>query len=223
MYIMLNVILLSVVLMILLAVFLAVWESRIEKQQFENSEFGKKLSRGEYRPTSDSSLLKYVSLDEKNHTFTFGHASKIYNYSQLVSFELVEDGKTVYKSSGRIGRAITGGFIAGGVGAIVGATTANQKSDEKITRLEITAVINPGAVLNRISLISSETSKNGFVYTSNYQLAQRVIALLKSIDQYNSRNTNSEADELMKYKTLLDSGAITQDEYNAKKKQLLGL
>ena len=33
----------------------------------------------------------------------------------------------------------------------------------------------------------------------------------------------SEADELMKFKQLLDSGAITQEEYDAKKKQILGL
>lgn len=33
----------------------------------------------------------------------------------------------------------------------------------------------------------------------------------------------SAADEIMKYKTLLDCGAITQDEFDAKKKQLLGL
>lgn len=36
-------------------------------------------------------------------------------------------------------------------------------------------------------------------------------------------NGSSNADELMKYKQLLDSGAITQDEYDAKKKQLLNL
>lgn len=33
----------------------------------------------------------------------------------------------------------------------------------------------------------------------------------------------SPADELIKWKSLLDSGGITQDEYDAKKKQLLGL
>ena len=33
----------------------------------------------------------------------------------------------------------------------------------------------------------------------------------------------SDADELKKYKELLDSGIITQEEFNAKKKQLLGL
>lgn len=35
--------------------------------------------------------------------------------------------------------------------------------------------------------------------------------------------SQSDADELAKFKQLLDSGAITQEEYDAKKKQLLGL
>ena len=33
----------------------------------------------------------------------------------------------------------------------------------------------------------------------------------------------SGADEILKYKQLLDMGAITQEEFNAKKKQILGL
>ena len=36
-------------------------------------------------------------------------------------------------------------------------------------------------------------------------------------------NNASNADELKKYKELLDSGIITQEEFDAKKKQLLGL
>ena len=34
---------------------------------------------------------------------------------------------------------------------------------------------------------------------------------------------SSAADELLKFKRLLDMGAITESEYNAKKAQLLGL
>jgi len=34
---------------------------------------------------------------------------------------------------------------------------------------------------------------------------------------------STDADELAKFKALLDSGAITQEEYDAKKKQILGL
>ena len=35
--------------------------------------------------------------------------------------------------------------------------------------------------------------------------------------------TNTDADEIKKYKELLDQGAITVEEYEAKKKQILGL
>ena len=38
-----------------------------------------------------------------------------------------------------------------------------------------------------------------------------------------SRDAESQADELKKFKELLDSGIITQEEFDAKKKQLLGL
>ena len=34
---------------------------------------------------------------------------------------------------------------------------------------------------------------------------------------------STDADELAKFKALLDNGAITQEEYDAKKKQILGL
>ena len=34
---------------------------------------------------------------------------------------------------------------------------------------------------------------------------------------------NSDADEIKKFKELLDQGAITEEEYEAKKKQILGL
>ena len=38
-----------------------------------------------------------------------------------------------------------------------------------------------------------------------------------------SRNDSSQADELKKYKELLDNGVISQEEFNVKKKQLLDL
>ena len=48
---------------------------------------------------------------------------------------------------------------------------------------------------------------------------------LKKNNQTTNANQNqfSAADEIMKYKQLWDAGAITQEEFEAKKKQLLGL
>ena len=40
---------------------------------------------------------------------------------------------------------------------------------------------------------------------------------------YQQQPQTSSADELMKYKMLLEQGAITQEEYDAKKKQILNI
>ncbi|MXV52588.1 hypothetical protein GS399_16565 [Pedobacter sp. HMF7647] len=50
-----------------------------------------------------------------------------------------------------------------------------------------------------------------------------VPAEFKTGNKTATNGSPSPADEIKKYKELLDSGAITQDEYNAKKKQLLGI
>lgn len=45
-----------------------------------------------------------------------------------------------------------------------------------------------------------------------------VVVALRPIDRIDDK-----ADEIAKYKELLDNGALTQEEFDAKKKQLLGL
>jgi hypothetical protein len=58
------------------------------------------------------------------------------------------------------------------------------------------------------------------------ELRPLIIGDINSV-QSNSDNINisknSDADELAKFKKLLDDGAITEEEYNKKKKQILGL
>lgn len=67
-----------------------------------------------------------------------------------------------------------------------------------------------------------------------YELAQQLMRLLApnapeiqgGAEMYAAPLTSpssSAADELMKYKSLLDSGAITEEEYSIKKRQLLGI
>ena len=50
-----------------------------------------------------------------------------------------------------------------------------------------------------------------------------LIANRRTASTINLSTTQSNADELKKYKDLLDQGIITQEEFDAKKKQLLGL
>lgn len=46
---------------------------------------------------------------------------------------------------------------------------------------------------------------------------------LKESKKVPVQSSSSSTDEIMKYKNLLDMGAITQEEFDQKKKQLLGL
>ena len=56
------------------------------------------------------------------------------------------------------------------------------------------------------------------VYKRSPKVANAPVAVKTNVIQ-----VNSNADELKKYKDLLDSGIISQEEFEAKKKQLLGL
>lgn len=64
------------------------------------------------------------------------------------------------------------------------------------------------------------------------ELAEKIYNHIRKLIEENKKNTVpvvnqvqtlSNADELRKYKQLLDDGIITQEEFDAKKKQLLGL
>ena len=50
-----------------------------------------------------------------------------------------------------------------------------------------------------------------------------LVSSINNLNQISDTITKVDADELKKYKDLLDSGVITQEEFDAKKKQVLGL
>lgn len=75
--------------------------------------------------------------------------------------------------------------------------------------------------------VSSSSGTIRFMYLANakkiHNILSDIIIERQKITAKTPTIDNSEADELKKYKELLDSGVITQEEFDAKKKQLLGL
>ena len=59
-------------------------------------------------------------------------------------------------------------------------------------------------------------------YIANWSVAQGAATAPQPVQQVVEQKP-SPADEIRKYKGLLDDGIITQEEFEAKKKQLLGL
>ena len=154
---------------------------------------------------------------------------KIYNFSDIVDFELLEDGESIAK--GGLGRAVVGGVLFGGVGAIVGGGTGGKKSKPICTSLNIKITLNnmsnPVAYIN---FIKTSTKKNSIIYKSMYKSAQECLSVLQLIVNGQEEVKNdiettsiSSADEILKFKNLLDQGIINEEEFEAKKKQLLGL
>ncbi len=76
--------------------------------------------------------------------------------------------------------------------------------------------------------ISTSSGKISFLFIKNQKEVYDILNNLLAERQDKRQNDNvivnqSNADELRKFKDLLDSGVITQEEFDAKKKQLLRL
>ena len=79
-------------------------------------------------------------------------------------------------------------------------------------------------------IVSTSSGSIKFMYIKNADKIHSIISEILMERQDNSKSVTtivtqetSSADEIKKYKELLDSGAISQEEFDAKKKQLLGL
>ncbi len=101
-----------------------------------------------------------------------------FKFSEIIECETIEDGNII--ASGGIGRAIVGGVLAGGVGALVGASTRKSKSvvshlAVKITRSDIN---NP---LFMVELIKSQTECASVTYKVAKTFADQLQATCTSI------------------------------------------
>lgn len=182
-----------------------------------------------FSPTD--TVSNYLHIDRRTQSWCCpsfdANNPDIFSFSELLDFEMVEDGVSVTK--GGLGSAIVGGALFGAAGAIVGGGLRKKQKD-MVNKLSI--IINTrNDLIPRIEipLINTETKRGGFTHKNCKEIGNRIVSLLSVIadSQTASAATSapiaSAADELMKYKQLLDAGAITQEEFDAKKKQLLGL
>lgn len=147
----------------------------------------------------------------------------LFSYDQIVSFEILENGESV--ASGGVGRAALGGILFGGVGAVVGASTRSYKSVCEELKIKIT-VKDYKEPAFYIPFIISETNKSTSEYKSKMKMAQNTLSKLQLIinaAHQEPAKSSSKFEEIRKYKDLLDEGIITQEEFENKKKELLGL
>lgn len=156
-----------------------------------------------------------------------------FRYDQIKSFRLYEDGRNV--TSANIGNAAIGGALFGSAGAVVGAMT-NQRTESVCSSMYITIKLQNCYIPSvDITFVSSETERDSLRYSTSCAAAEATVKALdaaiamvappkpeRSIREQPTHNISA-ADEIRQYKQLLDDGIITEEEFQAKKKQLLDL
>ena len=156
----------------------------------------------------------------------------LFNYEDIVDYELTIDDEQVAK--GGLGSAVAGGVMFGGVGAIVGSNVGKKTTNSIIKSMQIRISLNHPCETQII--IAFETKggikAGGYDYNKFKAEADNTFSFLDSLCAKakaaasatpSQPSAASSADEILKFKNLLDSGIISQEEFDAKKKQLLGL
>lgn len=149
----------------------------------------------------------------------------ILDFSDIVECEIVEDSKTIMK--GGIGRAIVGGSIAGGVGAIVASNTRKNKDITNNLHIRIITK-NISNSLHIINIIKSETKKYSAEYNTAINFANNVYATITSImngnnneDVLQSNNSEDFIEQLERLSKLKSDGIITKKEFEDSKQRIL--
>lgn len=107
----------------------------------------------------------------------------------------------------------------------------NRDEAKKAIGHGLTTIMTAGSTTSAVSNISGENALNRIVDYNKCPKCGSLDLRTLTKEEYQKElqgstaqsATISAADELKKFKELLDSGVITQDEFDAKKKQLLGL
>lgn len=154
-------------------------------------------------------------------------------YAEIIGIEILEDSKVV----GGIKRAIVGGVLAGGAGAIVGATTAHKKelSSYKIIiyRENVSQpTYEMEFVKKGIKLkTTSQDYKSAEAFVTKIQGVIKAIISktekktlnrqLPTTDSSMQNQNDDMSNKLKQLKKALDEKMISETEYNEKRKEIL--
>lgn len=162
--------------------------------------------------------------------------TKVYDYGDIVNYELLQNGNVVTRGELSVSGALVGGALYGRLGSMIGGLNGKSVSRATCTVMKIKITVNDTvAPIVYIDLINSETTRDSAIYVAACDSAQKILSMLAIITRENApvvverkrrkttTSSSSAIDDLKKLKELLDMGGITEEEYNQKKKELLNL
>lgn len=186
---------------------------------------------------------------EDNLHLVIDHKSKQIAYYQYVPFH-VEAGKTytdfvffevhsfkdvtkaeIINNLGVVNTVSLGTGVGTSIGGIgVGVGVANSTSTQEVNSLGLSIYFKDGKSAGVNFLHNCSTTMGSSVYNNALMQAKELLNICEIIIKENEKkeeapsiSQSSSLDELKKLKELLDEGIITQEEFDLKKKELLGL
>ena len=151
------------------------------------------------------------------------HQSPIFKNS-LKSWTL-EKQDAVYEQETKsaVSRAIVGGLIFGGVGAVIGSLTGTKSERKKVSFIDyiLTIIIEENSIEKALILgfqnVFIKDTRTFFnKYFPNTYCEPEKLNFTNKMEK-----SASVADEIIKFKSLLDNGIITQEEFDIQKVKLL--
>lgn len=174
---------------------------------------------------TDPSKSKFLRIDDTNRLFALEYMaqmsgrtpiSAIYSFDEVETYDLeTTAGETITKSKGGLTRAAIGAVTFGGAGAIVGATTSKTKSVVKNQQKEITVYLQTYSGRRSETFVASPDVIAFFDKILDEAESELQIETTSEVSQF------SVSDELIKLKSLLDAGVLTQEEFDQQKQKLL--
>ena len=164
--------------------------------------------------------------------------SKAFNFSDILKYDVYENERTVIE--GKVGASLVGGVLLGPTGAIIGSSK-QRIVDEEVTILKVIIYVNNlGCPKIEFAYLEGDSvSKTSRKYTQMIRNLQDILAYLEYIMNNFSlvRNADKQAENLPakagkemskkerleEIKELLSAGLISQEDFEQKKKQILGL
>lgn len=158
----------------------------------------------------------------------------VLTYSEIIDYEIHQNGSSVSRGSINLVRGAGMGLATGGLGLIVGLATGGKKKTKEVSeKIEIFIKTNdPNNPTYTLVTSAKKLKTDSKQYQQDYKDTQDIAATLDRIIRMNEEHqtvqpqqdsSSDPLEEIAKLKQLLDMDAITQDEFEAKKKQLLDL
>jgi len=150
----------------------------------------------------------YILFDDNSRRLQIKRSNNIYSYDAVKGYEMVEDNRR------------TRGFAA-----VLSLDFLVPDGVRPVKSMGVRIVTDLGEEF--IPLVISPTRSNTGIFEKLLKIGNRILDKLAEVQPNNccakQEAVPTYADELRSLHSLLEEGVISQEEYDAKKKQLLGL